>query len=242
MKRRFSHAPAAVPDQATGVSSPQPELCPPPAARKPRPAGAGLIFDDVYSASDATWQSEAAEPDDIRKAAQAWEWCEWVRMSLVAAALMAAGVVMAARTMALRAHAQSVRVRYAPSLPQTRTVPPVTVANNAGPATIGAIHYQSDDNSTTVTVELQKPVFFEDHRLTQPDRVYFDLQGTQMPPALNGRLIQVEVTETFVKKIRVAERGPGVTRVVLETTPDCVYSAMIASDPYRLIVKLHAPE
>ena len=242
MKRRFSHAPAIIPDQATGVSSLQPKLCPPPVAHKSRPAGAGLIFEGSYGASDANWQSEAAEPEEIRKAAQALEWCEWVRMSLVAAALIAAGVVMAARTMALHAHAQNVPVKYTTSPPQTRAVPPAPVANNANPATLGAIHYQSDDRSTTVTVELDKPVFFEDHRLTGPDRVYFDLQGTQMPPALDGRLIQVDVTETFVKKIRVAERGPGVTRVVLETTPNCVYSAMIASDPYRLIVNLHGPE
>jgi hypothetical protein len=28
---------------------------------------------------------------------------------------------------------------------------------------------------------------------------------------------------------------------VLEITPNCVYSAMIAPDPYRLVVDLHAP-
>jgi hypothetical protein len=63
-----------------------------------------------------------------------------------------------------------------------------------------------------------------------------------MPATLHGRLIQVPLTETFVRKIRVAEWKPGITRVVLETTQSCDYSAMIAPDPYRLIIKLHTPD
>jgi hypothetical protein len=193
-----------------------------------------LIF-GAEEASGKAWQSDAA---DLGKAAQLWAWCEWLRLSLVAAAVIAAAFVLTAKTMALRAHAQSVRLQNAvASLPrrpaQPRAVP-------TGPATVGAIHYWSDDNSTTVTVDLGALVFFDAQRITGPDRVYFDLQQTRMPANLNGRLVQVAVGQTFVRQIRVAERGPDVTRVVLETTPNCVYSAMIAPDPYRLVVNLHA--
>ena len=142
--------------------------------------------------------------------------------------------------MALRAHAQSVRLQNAVASSPGRPAQPAAVPT--GPATVGAIHYWSDDNSTTVTVDLGALVFFDAQRLTGPDRVYFDLQQTHMPAKLQGRLIQVSVGQTFVKKIRIAERGPEVTRVVLETTPNCVYSAMIAPDPYRLVVNLHAPK
>jgi N-acetylmuramoyl-L-alanine amidase len=172
--------------------------------------------------------------------AQLWAWCEWLRLSLVAAALIAGVFVMTAKTVAQHAYARSVRLQNAPSSSPSRPAQPA--ADPAGPATVGAIHYWSDDNSTTVTVDLGQLVFFDAQRLTGPDRVYFDLQGTRMPASLHGRLIQVGVGETFVKKIRVAERGPGVTRVVLETTPSCVYSAMIAPDPYRLVVNLRAPK
>ena len=210
------------------MSPPQPELCSPPAAHKYSPAGPGLLF------RNPAWQNDTPE---IGKAAQVWNWCEWLRISLVAASLLAAGIAAAAK-------ARVRQVLHPPSVfsasETASSSPPATAS--AGPATIGPIHYSSDDRSTTVTVRLPGLVFFEAHRLTHPDRVYFDLRGTQMPTELHGRLIQVDVSETFVHKIRVAERENGVTRVVLETTPGCAYSAMIAPDPYRLIIQLHAPE
>lgn len=237
MKQRSRRAPAVVQDRTAGVSRPKPELCPPPAGQA-RSAGTSLIFADP----DAVRQRDTADPNDIGKTARAWDWCEWLRISLVAAALLAAGLVLGAKTVAQRAHAQSIHPPYAPAPPLPRAILPAAAQSQGEPTTLGAIHYFSDEHSTTVIVELQNLVFFEAHRLTGPDRIYFDLQGTRMPPGLDGKLIQVEVKETFVKKIRVAERGPGITRLVLQTTPGCDYSAMIASAPYRLIVRLHAPE
>lgn len=230
MKHRPRHGSSAL--RKSRHLRPRPELCPPPA--KP-PAGPALIF-GADEASGKAWHSDAP---DLGHAAQFWAWCEWLRLSLVAAAVIAAAFVLTAKTMALHAHAQNVRLHNAVASSPARSAQP---AVPAGPATVGAIHYWSDDNSTTVTVDLGALVFFDAQRLTGPDRVYFDLQQTQMPAELQGRLIQVSVGQTFVKKIRVAERGPEVTRVVLEITPNCVYSAMIAPDPYRLVVNLHAPK
>jgi len=236
MKYHLSCVPAVNPD---GMPASDPaELCPPP--RKQIPAADGLIFHGRFSAFDIHQPSASPEFGDMCRTARVWGWCEWLRISLVAAALIAAALVVAARTMAEGAQAQGVRLQ-SPPLSQAATLPqPLTEAGSAGPETVGTIHYWSDDSSTTVTIDLQKLVFFEAHRLTGPDRVYFDLQSTQMPLDLQRRLIQVDVAETFVRKIRMAERGPGVTRVVLETTPNADYSAMIAPDPYRLVIKLHA--
>ncbi len=236
MKYRLSCVPAVIPD---GVPASDPaELCPPP-ARKQIPAASGLIFQGRLSAFDIHQPGASPESGDICRTAEVWGWYEWLRISLVAAALIAAALVVAARTMAERAQAQGIRLQ-SPPLSQAATLPqPLTEASNTGPETVGSIHYWSDDSSTTVTIDLQKLVFFDAHRLTEPDRVYFDLQSTQLPLELQRRLIQVDVAETFVRKIRMAERGPGVTRVVLETTPNADYSAMIAPDPYRLVIKLH---
>ncbi|HJT01082.1 MAG TPA: AMIN domain-containing protein [Terriglobales bacterium] len=231
MKRHRRHGSSALPKPRN--SRPRPELCPtsPP---KP-PAGPALLF-GADDPSGKAWHGEAGE---VGKKAQLWAWCEWLRLSLVAAAVITAAFVLTARTVAQRTYARSARLQNAPSSLQAHPQP---AAVRAAPAIVGAIHYWSDDNSTTVTVDLGALVFFDAQRLTGPDRVYFDLQQTRMPASLNGRLIQVAVGQTFVKKIRVAERGPEVTRVVLETIPNCVYSAMIAPDPYRLVVNLHAPK
>jgi hypothetical protein len=228
MKHRLRRTAAIPQEQTPRVSPPQPELCSPPAAHKYSPAGPGLLF------TNPAWQNDTSE---IGKGAQVWNWCEWLRISLVAASLLAAGIATAAKA----------RVRQTQNPPAFH--PPSSLSDsetNSSPPpaadSIGAIHYWSDERSTTVTVRLPGLVFFDAHRLTAPDRVYFDLQGTQMPAELHGRLIQVDVSETFMRKIRVAQREGGITRVVLETTPGCAYSAMIAPDPYRLIIQLHAQE
>ncbi len=161
-------------------------------------------------------------------------------MSLLAAALMAAGIALAAKSSREHAHVQVTRTKYEPVFSSGPASPLSGAGKNGGSAAIGTINYWSDDSSTTVTVSLPGMAAFAAHRLTRPDRVYFDLQGAPMPAALHGRLIEVPLTETFVRKIRIAERGPGVTRLVLETEHNCDYSAMIAPDPYRLIIKLRA--
>jgi hypothetical protein len=232
MKRRLRHASSAVPKRAARNSRPRPELWPLPALKPP--AGPALIF-AADDASAKAWHTDAA---DIGQKARLWAWCEWLRLSLVAAAVITATFVLTAKTVAQRTYARTVRLQNALSASQARPAQPAAIPS--APATVGAIHYWSDDHSTTVTVDLGALVFFDAQRLTGPDRVYFDLQTTRMPAKLQGKLIQVSVEQTFVKKIRVAERGPDVTRVVLETTPNCVYSAMIAPDPYRLVVNLHA--
>lgn len=163
-------------------------------------------------------------------------------MSLLAAALLAAGIALAAKTFQQHAHVQAIRMRFEPAPSSSPASSLSEAGKNGGSAAIGSIHYWSDDNSTTVTVSLPGLVLFAAHRLTGPDRVYFDLQGAPLPAALHGKLIQVPLTETFVRRIRIAERGPGITRVVLDTTRSCDYSAMIAPAPYRLIIKLHAPQ
>lgn len=237
MKYRLSCVPAVIEDGISGAEQSSTELS--PAARKTIPAGVGLIFNGAITGCDGHPRGASRDFDDICRTAQVWGWYEWVRISLVAAALIAAALVMAARTMAQREQAQS-HLPSAPVSQHAAVAQLLTGDSNAVPETVGTIHYWSDDDSTTVTIDLQKLVFYEAHRLTDPDRVYFDLQSTQMPEDLQRRLIQVDLAETFVRKIRMAERGPGVTRIVLETTPNCDYSAMIAPDPYRLVIKIHA--
>lgn len=233
VKHRLSRVPADVQAQTHRPARPQPELCPKSAAGKYVPAGPGLLF------RNPSWQNDTS---GMRKAAQVWGWCEWVRMSLLGAALLAAGIALAPKTFRQHAHVQVTGTRYEPALSSNPGSPLSGAGKNGGSAAIGSINYWSDDNSTTVTISLPGLVAFAAHRLTGPDRIYFDLQGVPLPAGLQGRLIQVPLTELFVRKIRVAEWKPGITRVVLETTQSCGYSAMIAPAPYRLVIKLHAPD
>src|SRR5262249_20649709 len=55
---------------------------------------------------------------------------------------------------------------------------------------------------------------------------------------LKGKAFDVD--DGFLKRIRVAQFGPGVTRVVLEVGDDVgEYSAFLLPNPYRLVIDVH---
>ena len=167
-----------------------------------------------------------------------WSWREWLWIGIAAILLVfLVAVVVATQTVVQSSRKQRLQMRSTPATLQAAL--PVTRDNDMGLGAIPQIHYVTEDRITTVTLDLTGPVYFQAHRLTHPDRVYFDLRTTQMTDYLHGKLIQVAVEDSLLRKIRLAERQPGGIRLVLETKRSCGYSAMIASAPYRLIIKLH---
>jgi N-acetylmuramoyl-L-alanine amidase/putative methionine-R-sulfoxide reductase with GAF domain len=103
------------------------------------------------------------------------------------------------------------------------------------PRVTGVRHWSSPDSSTVV-LDLEDQVQYEAHRLTGPDRIYFDLHDTQLAPDLLGK--SIEVGDAFIGRIRVAQPVAGMTRIVLETRADTNFSVSLESNPYRLIVEV----
>ncbi len=103
------------------------------------------------------------------------------------------------------------------------------------PRVTGIRHWSSADSSTVV-LDLEDQVQYEAHRLAGPDRIYFDLRDTQLSPELVGA--SIEVGDTFVSRIRVAQPVAGMTRVVLQTKADSTFSVSLEPNPYRLVVEV----
>ncbi|HKT87590.1 MAG TPA: N-acetylmuramoyl-L-alanine amidase [Candidatus Sulfotelmatobacter sp.] len=103
------------------------------------------------------------------------------------------------------------------------------------PRITGVRHWSSPDSSTVV-LDMEDQVQYETHRLTGPDRVYFDLHDTQLAPDLAGK--SIDIGDTFLSRVRVAQPVPGMTRIVLETKPGTSFSVSLESNPYRLIVEV----
>lgn len=101
---------------------------------------------------------------------------------------------------------------------------------------IAGIRHWSSPDSSTVVLDLEDQVQYETHRLTGPDRVYFDLHDTQLAPDLAGKAI--DIGDSFIGRVRVAQPVPGMTRIVLETKPGTSFSVSLESNPYRLIVEV----
>jgi len=101
---------------------------------------------------------------------------------------------------------------------------------------VTGIRHWSSANSSTVVIELQDQVQYEAHRLSDPERIYFDLHGTSLAPGWFGRTI--EIKDALLLRVRVAQPVEGVTRVVLETTGASNFSVSLESNPHRLVVEV----
>ena len=100
---------------------------------------------------------------------------------------------------------------------------------------VSAIKHSSSGDSSTIEVDLEDQVEYEGFRLEDPPRIYFDLHDTRLSPSVTQG---IEINDSFIKRVRVAQPVEGVTRVVLETKGVPDYSPSLKSDPYRLTIEL----
>ena len=107
------------------------------------------------------------------------------------------------------------------------------------PRVTGVRHWSTPDY-TRVAIDVEKDVKFDSQRISNPDRIFFDLKDTKLASTLVGKTFDVD--DGFLKKIRVAEFKPGRTRVVLEVDDLSSYDAFLLPNPYRLIIDIHGKQ
>ncbi len=73
-----------------------------------------------------------------------------------------------------------------------------------------------------------------------PERIYFDLHDTGLSRELEGKTM--DVGDTSLTRVRVAQPVAGITRVVLDTKDGSNFSVSMESSPYRLVVELRGSE
>lgn len=113
---------------------------------------------------------------------------------------------------------------------------PVSVAKLATLPEVTGIRHWSSADSSTVVIDLEDQVQYEAHRLTDPERIYFDLPDTRLVPELFGK--NLEIGDPLIQRVRVAQPVAGVTRVVLETKGASNFSVSLEVNPYRLVVEI----
>jgi len=101
---------------------------------------------------------------------------------------------------------------------------------------VTGIRHWSAAEASTVVIDLQDQVQYEAHRLTNPDRIYFDLHDTALAPGLSPK--NIEIADGLLTRVRVAQPIVGVTRVVLETNGGSNFSVSLEPNPYRLVLEV----
>ena len=115
-----------------------------------------------------------------------------------------------------------------------------TVAADARAASaleVTAVRYWSLADTTRVAIEVTGEVHYRADRAQNPERIFFDLSGAR--PSIEGhRVFLAEVGDKLLKRIRVAETLPGVTRVVLDLDAPAAYTVSRLENPSRMIIEL----
>lgn len=92
-------------------------------------------------------------------------------------------------------------------------------------------------DSTEVVIDLEDSVLYFSGRITNPDRIYFDLRGARLTSAMAHA--DVHVSGTLLTKVRVAQFQSRVVRVVLDVNGVKDYAVSLTKKPTRLIIELY---
>ena len=127
-----------------------------------------------------------------------------------------------------------------PPPPTRRTLrpaadPPVEPASP--PTTVENIRHWVGDSHTRVVIDLSGPAPHTEGRLTNPDRVFFDLHGATPAEQLESAAFPIE--GSHLRQIRVGIPKPNTTRVVLDFSSIQDVTVFALPDPYRLVVDIH---
>jgi N-acetylmuramoyl-L-alanine amidase len=104
---------------------------------------------------------------------------------------------------------------------------------------VSAVRNWSLTDVTRVAIEVSGDFQFRSDRLHDPERVYFDILNSR--PLLDSkRIYSKELDDKLVKRIRVAETNPGITRVVLDLAASVEVSTSQLSNPNRLMIEVRS--
>jgi N-acetylmuramoyl-L-alanine amidase/type II secretory pathway predicted ATPase ExeA len=107
-----------------------------------------------------------------------------------------------------------------------------------GVPNVTAVQASSAENNARVIVMLGDAVQYESARITSPDRIYFDLYNARLSPSVAEKTIPT--ADGLLKWVRTAQNRDDVVRLVLDADGAKDYSAQLLSDPYRLVIDVHA--
>src|SRR6266481_370213 len=113
-------------------------------------------------------------------------------------------------------------------------------ARHGSPLEVTAVRCWTLADTTRIAIEITGEVHVRSDRVEDPDRIFFDFVGAR--PSIDGkRLYATEVGDKLLKRIRVAETVPGVTRVVLDLETAAEFSVSRLDNPSRMIIELRPP-
>ena len=115
-----------------------------------------------------------------------------------------------------------------------RVAPPAAPDAPVAPATLTGIPRTVLPDTVRITLELDREVAYREERIAGPARLFFDLKGVQLTPALLDKVLTYP--GDIVSKIRVGRHPEATVRVVLDLEQVSRYSVFTLYSPFRLVI------
>jgi len=104
---------------------------------------------------------------------------------------------------------------------------------------VKGIRYWSSPGYTRVVIDLSGPAEFSTNRLSDPDRVYFDLKNSRLKKEIKTAL---PVGDGLLKAVRAGQFDAQTVRVVLDLEKIKDFHSFILDDPTRLVIDVNGAE
>jgi len=104
---------------------------------------------------------------------------------------------------------------------------------------VKGIRYWSSPGYTRVVIDLSSPADFSTNRLSNPDRVYFDLKNSRLKKEIKTAL---PVGDGLLKAVRAGQFDAQTVRVVLDLEKIKDFHSFILDDPTRLVIDVNGAE
>jgi N-acetylmuramoyl-L-alanine amidase len=103
-----------------------------------------------------------------------------------------------------------------------------------GLAQVFNLRFWSGASSTRVVLDVEKAVHYKYDRISNPDRLWVDLEGTRLHPNLLGKMFPVG--DGLLEKIRIGQNKDTTVRVVLDFKDVKDHTIFYLENPTRLVV------
>jgi len=112
----------------------------------------------------------------------------------------------------------------------------LSISEAAKQTSVQRLRYSSYKSYTRVVVDLDGAVDFTQNRISNPDRLFFDLHRC----VLSGKLKpSISINNGTLKSVRFAHFNKNTVRVVLDLNKLKKYSAFMLEDPNRLVIDVY---
>ena len=105
---------------------------------------------------------------------------------------------------------------------------------------VSHVRIWNSDSYTRIIIELGGKAKYQAARISDPDRIYFDIENARLSAELLHQPIEIP-SGGYLKAVRVAENRSDVVRVVLDVAKVKDYSVFELADPDRLVVDVYGP-